>query len=54
MSLTDIMSSMKLSAYPQIALGLFFLVFVMLIVRTWSKRRKGEMQAAAMLPLEED
>ncbi len=54
MSLTDVMSSMKLSAYPQVALGLFLIVFVGIVMRTWSKRGKGEMAAAARLPLEED
>ncbi|MGE3106870.1 MAG: cbb3-type cytochrome oxidase subunit 3 [Phycisphaerales bacterium] len=54
MSLTDIMSSMQLSAYPQIALGLFLIVFASIVWRTWSKKRRGDMQSAAMLPLEDE
>lgn len=54
MSLTDIMSSMELSMYPQIALALFLVVFAAIVTRVWSKRRKAEMTAAAHLPLQDD
>jgi len=53
-SLTDIMSSMKLSTYPQIAMCLFLLAFVAVAWRAYSRKRAPEMWAASMLPLEDD
>ncbi|MGE0480609.1 MAG: cbb3-type cytochrome oxidase subunit 3 [Phycisphaerae bacterium] len=53
MSLTDVMSGLKLVSFAQIALVIFFAVFVAIVV--WVMLRpKREIERAARLPLERD
>ena len=53
MRLSEIMSQMDLSVYPQLALILFFVVFAGVAVRVFSKKRAKEYEKAAQLPLDE-
>lgn len=54
MRLTDIMSGLHLSIYPQIALVIFVAIFTGVLIRVFSKSRKNEFERAANLPLNED
>ena len=54
MRLSDIMSRLDLSIYPQVALVLFLIVFVSVMTRTFSRTRAQELDHAAHLPLEDD
>ncbi|MFN8579979.1 MAG: cbb3-type cytochrome c oxidase subunit 3 [Gemmatimonadaceae bacterium] len=54
MSLTDIMSGAGLSVYAQVALLLFLVAFLGIVVRTFSPKRRQEMDRAARLPLDDD
>jgi len=53
MRLSDIMSQAGLAGYAEIALILFILVFVAVVIRIFRPGRKGEMDAAARLPLDD-
>ncbi len=53
MRLSDIMANAGLAIYAQVALILFFGVFVLVAVRTYSPSRRAEMDAAARLPLDD-
>ncbi len=53
MRLSDIMSSMGLAFYPTIALVIFFAVFLVVTVRTYSRRAKPDFDHAASLPFTE-
>ncbi len=53
MKLSDIMGNAGLSIYAQVALVLFLAVFIAVTIRTWAPSRRGEMDAAARLPLDE-
>ncbi|MGF1511671.1 MAG: cbb3-type cytochrome oxidase subunit 3 [Myxococcota bacterium] len=52
MRLSELMSSMDLSFYPQVALVIFLAVFIGVVVRLFT--RKEEYERAARLPLEDD
>ncbi|MBL0173332.1 MAG: cbb3-type cytochrome c oxidase subunit 3 [Gemmatimonadaceae bacterium] len=54
MKLSDIMGNAGLSMYAQVALLIFFAVFIAIIIRTWAPSRRGELQEAAMLPLNDE
>ncbi|MFZ4574781.1 MAG: hypothetical protein ACOYN0_10320 [Phycisphaerales bacterium] len=51
MSLTDIMSSMKLATYPTIAMVIFGVVFVAIVARVMSRRNTYAHES--MLPFED-
>lgn len=54
MSLTDIMSHSDLSAYPQIAMIIFLVVFASIAARIFLSRRRRDVYArAAFMPLED-
>ncbi len=53
MSLSDLMSGMKLSTWPIMALVLFSTVFVMVIWRTFRKTARADHDATAQLPLDD-
>jgi cbb3-type cytochrome oxidase subunit 3 len=53
MKLSDIMSNAGLSGYAEIALVLFFGVFILITIRTFAPSRSRELQEAAMLPLDD-
>lgn len=54
MKLSDIMANAGLSFYAQVALVLFFGVFVAVTIRTWAPSRRQALQDAALLPLHDD
>ncbi len=51
MTLTDIMSAMKLSTFPQAAMLIFLGVFVAVVWRVYRRPSIREMDAAASIPL---
>ena len=51
MRLSEIMGKLSLASWPQLALIIFFVVFVAVVARVYSKRRKKEYEDASMLPL---
>lgn len=53
MRLTDIMSSLRLEAYAEIALVIFLAVFVAIVIWTFSKRQKAVFDRARYLPLQD-
>lgn len=53
MSLSELMSSMHLAVYPQVALVIFLAVFAAVTWRIFTKRGREECRAMAMLPLRE-
>jgi cbb3-type cytochrome oxidase subunit 3 len=52
--LSDVMSHAGLAGYAEVALILFFLVFVSVMVRLWRPKHRAELEAQRMLPLEPD
>ncbi len=54
MRLTDIMSGLNLSIYPQIALVIFVAIFTGVLIRVFSRSRTSEFERAANLPLNDD
>lgn len=54
MSLSDLMSGARLSTYPEIALGLFVLVFVAVAVRLALQSEREAWARAGDLPLQPD
>lgn len=54
MSITDVISQMRLHVFPQIALVLFLLVFVAVLIRLFVRRSRVEFEHASRLPLEDD
>ena len=52
MSLTDLMSGMNLSLYPQIALVIFLAVFFAVAVRVW-RMPKDNADELARLPIDD-
>jgi cbb3-type cytochrome oxidase subunit 3 len=54
MSLTEIMSAAGLSRYAEIALVLFFVAFIVILVRIYAPSRRRALERAAHLPLEDD
>ena len=53
MSLSDIMGSLELARFAEIAMGIFILVFIAVCWRALARPRP-EMRRAAMLPLDDD
>ena len=54
MGLSSIMSGANLATYAEIALIIFFAVFMVVVVRTMRKSRDDEFDRAARIPLEDD
>lgn len=54
MKLSDIMSYAELSFYTEVALVLFLGVFLAISIHTFMPSRRGELEAASRLPLEDD
>ncbi len=54
MRISDIVSSMDLAMFPQIALFIFLGVFAAVSVRAMRKRHTQEFSEAAQLPLQDD
>ncbi|MBT9558594.1 MAG: hypothetical protein IV100_21370 [Myxococcales bacterium] len=56
MKLTDIMSYADLTVFPEIALGIFLVVFVVLAARVLRPNAEGAaaQQRAAQIPLDDD
>lgn len=54
MRMSDIVSSMDLAVFPQIALFIFLGVFAAVSVRAMRKRHTREFAEAAQLPLQDD
>ncbi len=52
MSLTDLMSGFDLAFYAQAALIVFFIVFVVVVIRAW-RQPKDELSHLAGLPLDD-
>ena len=53
MKLSDIMSHAGLAIYAQVALVLFFAVFILVTIRTFAPSRQRELDAASRLPLDD-
>ena len=54
MRLTDIMSGLNLSIYPEIALVIFIAIFTGVLIRVFSRSRQSEFERASQLPLLDD
>jgi len=54
MRLSDIMSAAGLAGYAEVALILFFGVFVAVVARALRRSRRAEFEYAARLPLEDE
>ncbi len=52
-SLSDIMSAMRLTFWPEVALVVFFVAFVAIVIYVFS-RRKGYWERERRLPLDDD
>lgn len=53
MRMSDIVSYLDLSIYPQVALVLFLGVFAGVVLRIIGKTRARELEACGLLPLED-
>ena len=53
MRLSDIMSAMHLERYAEVALVIFFVVFVLIAIRVL-RDRSGKMDEAARIPFDSD
>ena len=53
MKLSDIMSGAGLSIHAQVALVIFFGVFIAIVARTFSPSRRAAQDEAARLPLDD-
>ena len=54
MSLTDLMSGAHLDGYAQISLILFFLAFLVILWRVFSRRFSSTYERAARMPLDDE
>ena len=54
MRLSDVVSHSGLALYAEIALVIFFVVFVVVLWRVFAPGRASEYEAARRLPLEDD
>jgi cbb3-type cytochrome oxidase subunit 3 len=54
MKLSDVVGNAGLAFYTEVALVVFFVVFVAVVVRTWRPSRRRELEAQRLLPLEPD
>lgn len=53
MRLSDIMSQLGLTFYPQVALIIFLGVFIAVAIRTFRKSRKSDLESMASMPLDD-
>jgi hypothetical protein len=53
-SLSELMSAMDLSVYPQVAMVIFLAVFASVTWRVFTKRAAEDCREAALLPLEDE
>ena len=53
MKLSDVMSAMQLAEYAEIALVIFFGVFVLVVLHVMRRGLRHDWERAARLPLEE-
>jgi cbb3-type cytochrome oxidase subunit 3 len=53
MRLSDIMSAAGLSGYAVVALVIFFVLFIVIVVRLFLPSRRDELERAAFLPLDD-
>ncbi len=54
MKLSDVVAHAGLSGYAELALILFFIVFVAVVVRLWRPSCRAELEAQRLLPLDPD
>lgn len=54
MKLSDVVGHAGLAFYTEVALILFFIVFIGVLWRTWSPSRRAELEAQGRMPLESD
>ncbi len=54
MSITDVISHLRLDFFPQVALVIFLIVFVAVVIRNFSPRLREDFDACMRLPLEDD
>jgi len=54
MTLYDVMAHAGLALYAEVALVLFFAVFVAIVVRTYQPSRRAELEETGRLPLESE
>jgi cbb3-type cytochrome oxidase subunit 3 len=52
MKLSDVMSHSGLAGYAEVALVLFLIAFAGIVIRTFARGRREEMDHASRLPLE--
>jgi cbb3-type cytochrome oxidase subunit 3 len=53
MKLSDVVGHAGLAFYTEVALILFFVVFVAVLWRTWSPSRRAELEAQGRMPLDD-
>ena len=54
MRLSELMSNMDLSFWPQVALIIFVAIFAGVVVKTFAKSQQTKHEAASRMPLEDD
>ena len=54
MSLSELMSNMDLSFWPQVALVIFLVIFIGVLIKTFAKSEKANQEEASRLPLASD
>ena len=54
MSMTDVMSGSGLAIFAEVALVIFFLVFLGVVVRTFLPGQRRSQEQASRLPLDDD
>lgn len=54
MRLSELMSNMDMTFWPQVALVLFMAIFAGVLVRVFSRKRTAEYERAARIPLEDE
>ena len=54
MRLSEIMSHAGLAFYAEVALVIFFVVFVAIVLRVFSRSRRAKYDAAARMPLDDE
>lgn len=53
MSITDVISHLRLDFFPQVALVIFFFIFVVVVIRIYSPRMREDMDTCTRLPFDE-
>ena len=54
MRLSDIMGKADLASYAEVAVIIFFVVFMAIVIHTFRRSRKQEHDDAAKIPLDDD